>query len=162
MNYLGDCKPCLCPGNAIAGEINSFADTCQSRSNGESVCLNCSEGHGGDHCEFCIQDYYGTPANSSVSSAWGSAPLKLSLLCFFCVLKSLNYHVLSLIRTMVESVCLVSVIVEQTRATQLQESVQDVETTLQERNVKSAHPDTLEMLWPTIVKVMMQNRNCFL
>ena len=65
--FVGDCKPCLCPGNAVAQEPNVFAATCRSHTNGGYVCLNCTQGHGGDHCESCVNNWYGTPTNASVS-----------------------------------------------------------------------------------------------
>ncbi|XP_077987019.1 laminin subunit alpha-1-like [Glandiceps talaboti] len=57
-----DCQPCMCPGPA--GQ-NSFSDTCSvdvTAADGFR-CDSCTEGHGGDHCEVCVDGYYGTPEN---------------------------------------------------------------------------------------------------
>ncbi|ESO83894.1 hypothetical protein LOTGIDRAFT_168935 [Lottia gigantea] len=60
-----DCKPCMCPGNVVQGDVNVFATTCQL-DNGNQKCINCSEGHGGNRCEICLENYYGEPENAQV------------------------------------------------------------------------------------------------
>lgn len=62
-----DCQPCACPSTSA-----NFSPTCQLKefieSDGsivqlstEFVCTNCSTGHAGDHCEICIEGFYGDP-----------------------------------------------------------------------------------------------------
>ncbi|CAH1787412.1 unnamed protein product [Owenia fusiformis] len=63
-----DCSPCMCPGNVIEGDLNVFASTCSVKGDSH-MCHNCTEGHGGDRCQVCLQDWYGQPEN--VSNAGG-------------------------------------------------------------------------------------------
>ncbi|KAK2150552.1 hypothetical protein LSH36_400g01057 [Paralvinella palmiformis] len=61
----GDCQPCRCPGNIPEGDVNAFTGICEPDSVALSGfrCVNCTEGHGGDHCEFCLDQWYGEPEN---------------------------------------------------------------------------------------------------
>ncbi|CAD5111260.1 DgyrCDS588 [Dimorphilus gyrociliatus] len=62
------CKPCLCPGNVVKPDLNSFAKVCTmdgTALNGFK-CINCTEGHDGDHCEKCLDNrFYGIPTDVS-------------------------------------------------------------------------------------------------
>ena len=51
------CQPCACP---LVDAANNFSPTCAQQGDGY-VCLNCSEGHTGPHCEQCAPGYYGNP-----------------------------------------------------------------------------------------------------
>jgi laminin alpha 1/2 len=55
-----DCKRCACP---LVIESNNFGDKCRLDDDGDNgyVCVNCPLGHGGAHCELCIDGYYGNP-----------------------------------------------------------------------------------------------------
>ena len=57
----------MCPGNVVAGDINVFAMTCEMSGN-SLVCINCTEGHGGDRCEYCVDQWYGDPTDTMVCS----------------------------------------------------------------------------------------------
>ena len=58
----------MCPGNVVAGALNVFADSCTWDSNNKAPkCNDCATGHGGDHCEVCVDQFYGTPEDPAVS-----------------------------------------------------------------------------------------------
>ncbi|XP_064648797.1 laminin-like protein lam-2 [Lineus longissimus] len=59
----GDCKPCMCPSNVIAGDINVFASTCSLGSLGGPICQGCASGHTGQQCQFCAEGWFGQPSN---------------------------------------------------------------------------------------------------
>ena len=60
----------MCPGNVIEGATNVFATTCELQGGtGTYKCINCTEGHQGDHCKECTQDFYGVPSDPTVSNA---------------------------------------------------------------------------------------------
>ena len=58
--------PCMCPGNVIEADVNVFAHTCSLGPAGTPVCHNCTEGHGGDQCDVCVDQWYGVPADPQV------------------------------------------------------------------------------------------------
>ncbi|RUS89303.1 hypothetical protein EGW08_002910, partial [Elysia chlorotica] len=60
-----DCLPCGCPGSIVGGDVNVFAQLCSANTAGDPVCINCTEGHGGDRCEICLDGYFGTPENAT-------------------------------------------------------------------------------------------------
>ena len=57
----------MCPGNVVDGDINVFASTCELLPGGRHRCLNCSPGHGGDECDYCLDQWYGVPTDPQVS-----------------------------------------------------------------------------------------------
>lgn len=57
------CLPCPCPLTTTPGR---FTNECVLlEPNSTIVCLNCPEGHAGDHCEFCREGYFGDPTGES-------------------------------------------------------------------------------------------------
>jgi len=61
----------MCPGNVVEDAINAFASACERDVDGgqfDHVCVNCTEGHAGDHCEVCENTWYGTPEDITVST----------------------------------------------------------------------------------------------
>ena len=57
----------MCPGNVVEGATNVFATICELQGGtGNYKCINCTEGHQGDHCEECAQDFYGVPSDPTV------------------------------------------------------------------------------------------------
>ncbi|GFN92909.1 hypothetical protein PoB_001941500 [Plakobranchus ocellatus] len=60
-----DCLPCGCPGSIVGGDVNVFATSCSANEAGDPVCTNCTDGHGGNRCEFCLDGYFGTPENAT-------------------------------------------------------------------------------------------------
>ncbi|XP_023930665.1 laminin-like protein lam-2 [Lingula anatina] len=58
-----DCRPCMCPGNVVSGDINVFALLCTLDQDGSPTCNDCVTGHGGRRCNECVQGYYGQPEN---------------------------------------------------------------------------------------------------
>ena len=58
----------MCPGDVIAGDVNVFAHACQLGPLGTPVCDNCTEGHGGDQCDRCMDHWYGVPTDPLVSA----------------------------------------------------------------------------------------------
>ena len=61
----------MCPGNVIAMDVNVFASNCTLIESATGVrdhqCNNCATGYGGNHCDVCIDTYYGTPENKEVN-----------------------------------------------------------------------------------------------
>jgi len=57
----------MCPGNVVASEVNVFASECVLAPGGMVECVNCSDGHSGGQCDVCVEGWYGTPRNASVS-----------------------------------------------------------------------------------------------
>lgn len=63
-----DCKRCACP---MIEESNNFSPTCELKkplddevwltAKSDFVCTNCSFGHAGEHCELCVDGFYGSP-----------------------------------------------------------------------------------------------------
>ena len=66
LYFSDDCKACECPGNVIDGDVNVFASTCQLLPDGRPQCINCTEGHDGLNCEYCIEGFYGVPIDPEV------------------------------------------------------------------------------------------------
>lgn len=59
MGTKDDCKPCGCP---LVEGSNNFTPNCiQKESSSDYICLDCPEGYTGDHCESCLDGYYGDP-----------------------------------------------------------------------------------------------------
>ncbi|XP_011419247.3 laminin subunit gamma-1 [Magallana gigas] len=46
-----DCKPCPCPDGGPCAQLH----------NGDVVCTDCKEGHGGNLCDICLDGYHGNP-----------------------------------------------------------------------------------------------------
>ena len=57
----------MCPGNVATAEANVFTSECELTPGGVVECLNCSDGHSGPQCDVCMDGWYGTPRNTSVS-----------------------------------------------------------------------------------------------
>lgn len=55
-----DCKKCACP---LVDDVNNFSATCELKSeeSNDYICTDCPHGHSGDHCEKCIDGFYGNP-----------------------------------------------------------------------------------------------------
>ena len=68
--FLEDCQPCQCPGNVVESAINVFSELCELKSGGGFTCTQCEPGHGGDRCDYCTDNYYGTPEVVMVSVMW--------------------------------------------------------------------------------------------
>ena len=57
----------MCPGNVVEDAVNAFASTCTFNTEARHhVCTDCAEGHGGDRCEVCVDQWYGTPEDPAV------------------------------------------------------------------------------------------------
>lgn len=61
-NYGRECDQCRIGSwnfpNCERCDCNGHADTCESKT---GVCINCRDNTRGDHCEYCIDSYYGDP-----------------------------------------------------------------------------------------------------
>ncbi len=57
----------MCPGNTQTAAVNVFSQDCELLPNKQDRCMNCSEGHGGYNCEYCLEGYYGVPEDPTVS-----------------------------------------------------------------------------------------------
>lgn len=56
------CLPCPCPLTMPPGQ---FTLECMLTESNTTVCLNCPEGHTGDHCESCMVGYFGDPTGEN-------------------------------------------------------------------------------------------------
>ncbi len=139
-----DCKPCMCPGNVVAGDVNVFASTCELQHNtGTITCHNCTAGHSGDRCEACAQDFYGVPTDPTVS------PPLFALFCLqnICAQLGISLAVVSCTaccscRATAGDACRACATAERTRATARQVTVSTVGRTRRARSATCAGPLT--------------------
>ena len=70
----------MCPGNVVEEATNVFATICELQGGtGNYKCINCTEGHQGDHCEECAQDFYGVPSDATVMPLYHICVMHVSL-----------------------------------------------------------------------------------